>query len=50
MQSQQYDTLKMQIKQLPMQCDTIHIITMQCDLISIWFDSAQCDLMQWKKL
>lgn len=46
MHSQWYDTLKIHIKQLPMQCDPIRFIpiTMQCDLI--WFKTTQCNPMQ----
>ncbi len=49
--SQRYDTLKIQKKQLPMWCDTIH----PCyDAVRFDFDSIQhngiwCNTMQWKE-
>ncbi len=46
MHSQRYDTLKIHMKQVPMRCDTIHPITMQCDPISIQFNTMRFDAIQ----
>ncbi len=45
MHSQRYDTLKIHMTQLAMQCDTIHPY-----YDAVQFDSTQCDSMQWKKI